>query len=90
MAKNKKETSLQIRDLAVQYWKGDENGKKSLQEIANLLKRPKSTIQNIIEKYKKTGSIENIKGRGRKPTFLTREKRAIVKKIKLNPKLCGF
>lgn len=63
MEQRKKQTSVQIRDLVIQYFEGDENGKKSEREVAKLLKIPKSTVHSIISKYKRTGKVEDLKGR---------------------------
>jgi transposase len=87
MEQRKKQTSVQIRDLVIQYFEGDENGKKSEREVAKLLKIPKSTVHSIISKYKRTGKVEDLKGRGRKATFSEREERAIVRKVKANSKI---
>lgn len=86
MPRSRKETSFDLRSLVINH-QGDQNGRKTQVEIAILLKIPRSTVQYIIRKYNSTGLIVNKQGRGRKPKFSIREKRAIVKKVKVNPKL---
>lgn len=78
---------MDVRNLVILYYEGDENGHKTQQEIATLLQIPRPTIQSIIKKYRAIGLIVNKQSRGRKPKFSVREKRAIVKKVKINAKL---
>lgn len=81
------EHSVAERDLVIQHWKGDENGRLSVRGISKLLKIPKSTVHNIIVKFQNTKKLENLKGRGRKSILSEREKKAIVRKVKVNPRL---
>lgn len=87
MPRSRKETSFDIRNLVIKYHEGDDNGQKTQQQIAALLKIPRTTVQYIIKKYKSSGLIINKQGRGRKPIFSVKEKRAIVRKVAANPKL---
>ena len=48
-----KEVPIAIRDLIIQKWKGDENGKLSQRKISKLCKIPKTTVNRIIKKYNK-------------------------------------
>jgi hypothetical protein len=89
MSSGRKETAVEVRELVIDLWKGDENGPKSCREVSDLLKIPKSTVSDIIVKYKKTGKLGNIQGRRRKPTFNERELRSIVRKVEVNPRLSG-
>jgi len=82
-----KEHSLAIRDLVIQQWEDKESGRISERKIAASLKIPKSTVHDIIFKYKKTKSIENIKGRGRKPLFNHRQRKSIIRKCVATPRL---
>ena len=52
MDQKRKEVSIQLRDLIIQDWKGDENGKLSIHGIAKKFKIPKSRVQHIILHYK--------------------------------------
>ncbi|CAG7721247.1 unnamed protein product [Allacma fusca] len=85
MPSKKKESSVCIRDLIIQYWKGDENGTKTIREISQCVKVPKSTVFDVIRKYKLTGQIRNLPGRGRKPKLSTRDVRKIQRKLVKNP-----
>ena len=62
MAPRRKEHSSDIRSLVIQHF---ENG-DSYATIAKKTLLPRSTIQCIIKRYKKTKCILNMKGRGRK------------------------
>jgi transposase len=59
---------------------------KSYQEIANIVKRPRSTVQSVIRNYKKYNNFETAPGRGRKPILSAREKRKIEHYIKAEPR----
>ncbi|CAG7722455.1 unnamed protein product [Allacma fusca] len=85
MPSKKKETSVCIRDLIIQYWKGDKNGRKTIREISQCVKVPKSTVFDVIRKYKFTGQLRNLPGKGRKPKVSTRDVRKIQRKLVINP-----
>lgn len=80
-----KTTSVQLRDLIICDWENKENEPTSMGKLSEKYKIPKATIQSIIEKYRKTGCVENLPGRGRKRAFSVKESRRIMKKIKVNP-----
>lgn len=80
-----REVPISTRELVVKLWKGDGNACPSVRDIGSLLKLPKSTVFNIIKKYKETNSLANCPGRGRKPILTPREKRNVVRKIKKDP-----
>ncbi|KAL9706439.1 hypothetical protein quinque_009957 [Culex quinquefasciatus] len=61
--------------------------KKSLAEIATIVKRPKSSVQYVIHNYKTSGSLEITPGRGPKPKLTERHHRLILREIKINPRL---
>ena len=82
-----KEHSIDIRDLVIQHWEDKESGIISERKIAEWVQIPKSTVHDIISKYKKTKLIKNIKGRGRKQTFTDRQKKSIIGKVIANPRL---
>jgi predicted transcriptional regulator len=81
----RKEVSVALRDLIIKEREDKENGPKSLHKIADLFKLSKSTVRNIITKYRRTGMVENLKGRGRKQVFTTREAKQIARKVTINP-----
>jgi len=82
-----KEHSIAVRDLIIQYWKDKENGGFTIRSIANAVKVPRSTVNDIISRYKKTANIENATGRGRKSIFTNNEKKLIIRKVKKNPRI---
>ncbi|KAF8790165.1 hypothetical protein HNY73_005230 [Argiope bruennichi] len=45
------------------------------------------TVRSVVKKFKETGSTENKTRSGRPRIFFTREKRAIINKVKKNPKI---
>lgn len=85
MGKKVAEVSIPVRDLIIQSWKNTENGPISERKLSNMFNIPKTTVHDIIQKFKNMGSVANLKGRGRKPILSTREVRQIVRKVKENP-----
>ncbi|GFQ80544.1 uncharacterized protein TNCT_196651 [Trichonephila clavata] len=59
---------------------------KSLREIASLIGVTHGCVQKILQKYKKTGSVANIPGRGRKEILSTTAKRKIIHSVKNDPR----
>lgn len=86
MSKVRTETTVAERARIIDAWEGGENGSKTLKEISEILKIKYTTVWKIIDRYKKSNSIANKAGRGRKQTFTDREKRSIVKFVKINPR----
>ncbi|GBN30630.1 hypothetical protein AVEN_51783-1 [Araneus ventricosus] len=82
MGRKKSEISIDIRKLTICHWKRGSSERK-IGEIVNV---SKSTVHNIISKYKKTESVKNRRGTGRPRRFTEREERWIVRKIICNPK----
>lgn len=60
---------------------------KTLREIGKIVKRPFSTVRYIINKYKITGSVENLPRSGRPKILNDREERAILKEVQKDPKI---
>ncbi|KAJ4437995.1 hypothetical protein ANN_13934 [Periplaneta americana] len=58
----------------------------SLRKIGNIVKKPHSTVSYIVNKFKYNGSIKNIP-RSRKSFLNEKEKRFIVNKVKVNPRV---
>ncbi|GFY56487.1 transposable element Tc1 transposase [Trichonephila inaurata madagascariensis] len=75
-----KDTSLELRNLIVKL-KGE---KKSYSEIA---KKPLSTVQTIYRNYVMRGNVLNKSRCGRPRKLSDRDARAIVRKVKKNPKI---
>ena len=82
-----KKVLIVIRDLVIQEWKGNVNRTLSQRQTGEKFKIPKSTVNNIIQKYKNTGDIVNFQGRGRKPIFTQREVKTLVRKVKVTLEL---
>ena len=84
MGKKVSEVSITVRDLIIQSLKNTENGPISERKLSNMFNIPKTTVHDIIQKFKNMGSMANLKGRGRKTILITREVRQIVRKVKEN------
>ena len=68
-----RETSREIREKVIKF--NDEG--MSTRQIARRLDLPKSTAHNILLKFKKTGAVANVAGRGRKRKTSQRTDRLI-------------
>ncbi|GBO45167.1 hypothetical protein AVEN_62607-1 [Araneus ventricosus] len=77
-----KDISADLRNLVISHWK---NG-KSVRCIGQILKFSKSTVFNIIRRFKKTNTVENKQRSGRPRTFSEREERWIVRQVHINPR----
>jgi len=69
------------KQLVIQYFT---NG-FIMRKIAEKLKMKKSTVNDIIQRYKRTGSVENKPGRGRKRKLTNRQIRKVVISSKKHP-----
>lgn len=63
------------------------NENKSLSEISKIVGRPRSSVQYVLQNFKKTKSFEVTPGRGRKPKLNEHLKRLIEREIKKDPKI---
>ena len=79
----KQETDIVLRTRIITLF---EEG-YSQREISEKVDCPKSTVGDIIKKYKDTGSIYSKEGRGRKRKTTKREDRLIVNTAKKNRRL---
>ncbi|GBN27051.1 Transposable element Tcb1 transposase [Araneus ventricosus] len=82
MGRKKSEISIGIRKLTICHWKHG-SSKRKIGEIVNV---SKSTVHNIISKYKKTKSVKNKPRTGCPRCFTELEERWIVRKVICNPK----
>lgn len=83
MGRKTREISSDVRKVIIDLFKDN----KPIRAIAEIVKVNKSTVHEIITRFKKTGFIDK-KGRsGRPRKFNDREERWIVRKMKINPKL---
>lgn len=77
-----KEIPISTRDLVISTW---QNESISLMGIAKRFNLPKSTVQGIIERFKKTGTVQNAPGRGKAKTFTPRETRTLLREVNDDP-----
>jgi len=75
--------SIDMRELIIKL----HLEKKSLREIAKTVGKTHSTIQSVIKKFKNTGSVDTLPRKGRPKILSSRDKRNIIKKIVINPRL---
>lgn len=83
MGRKGKNTSLEQRKLVILHY---ENGKK-YKDIAEMLNIKPNTVGDIIRRYKNEDRIEFIQQTGQPKKLTETEERAIVRKIKINPRL---
>ncbi|GFX15314.1 HTH_Tnp_Tc3_2 domain-containing protein [Trichonephila clavipes] len=76
-----KDISVGVRNLVISHWKEG----KSVRCIEKILKLSKSTVSNIIDRFRKTKSVENKQKSGRPRIFNEREERRIKKSV--NPEI---
>lgn len=77
MVKNR-ELSENERSGVIGLWKG----RKSTREIANIVNRPQSTVNSVIQRYKRRGNVANAERKGRPKILTDRDKRKIIKEAK--------
>ncbi|GFQ67823.1 uncharacterized protein TNCT_634401 [Trichonephila clavata] len=80
---SRRETTESERLLVVKWSKEG----KSLREITSLIGVTHGCVQKILQKYKKTGSVASIPGRGRKEILSTTVKRKIIHSVKKDPRM---
>ncbi|GBL94256.1 hypothetical protein AVEN_16783-1 [Araneus ventricosus] len=68
--------------MVISRWK---NG-KSVSCIGQILKFSKSTVFNIVRRFKKENSVGNKQRSGRPRKFSEREERRIVRQVRINPR----
>lgn len=81
MARKTKETTIVQRGNVVLLHQRGESSRK----IAEILKIPKSTVSDIIKKFKTQGNLENKEGRGRKPVLSIRDQNLVMVAVKKDP-----
>ena len=78
-----KPTSIDLRQRIVAA--RTEDG-QSMGEIAQRFKIPKGTVQNILERYRDSGTVQpKPRNAGRKPAFSDEELRRLEKDVELRP-----
>ncbi|GFU21672.1 HTH_Tnp_Tc3_2 domain-containing protein [Trichonephila clavipes] len=81
MARNQ-DILVGVGNLAISHWKEG----KSAPCIGKILKLSKSSVFNVIDRFKKTNSVENRQGSGRSRIFNECEERWIVRQVHINPR----
>jgi transposase len=76
----KREMSLDLRARIIQKWKEGISQRKIAEELAV----KKSAVNYTIQKFKRTGSVANVPGRGRKPKLNDGIKKMLVREVKKN------
>lgn len=77
------EIPLPIRELMVQLRAEGQ----SIRKIAETVKKPPSSVQYVLSKYRQTKSVDNRCRSGRPAKLETRHKRAVLRYIRQNPKM---
>lgn len=54
----KKQTSIDMKELIIKLWKE----KKSVREISEIVKKPRSTVHYVIQVFKKNGFLQRPSG----------------------------
>jgi len=85
MGKRGTDIPIAIRDLVIQNWKGDENGKLSNRKIAKKFKWSPPTVDKIVQRYRRTRSIQSQPRTGRPAIITPREEKVIIRKVKVDP-----
>ena len=78
MGRKKKEMSPNLKKVAVDLFK---NGGK-ISDIARVLQQPRSTISDIIRRFREAGTVENRPRSGRPPAMDDRDYRQLEKIVK--------
>lgn len=81
MVNQRKQTSVDIRNLVLKF----QSEGKSVRKIAEMVNCPKSTIQDIIQRFKTSKSVENKPKSGRPKLFSHADERWIVQQVKKDP-----
>lgn len=76
-------TTVELRNLIIDHYKKG----KSQREIAAIVNKPRTTVANIIKRFKNEGRVINKPKISPKKLFSERQERWIVNQIKINPRL---
>lgn len=82
MARKGKHTAIVERELVITHHKDG----KSLQEISNLVKRPRSTVQYIIKRFLEEKRIVDAPRNVNRKKLTPQDERFVMRKIRENPK----
>ena len=81
MGKIKSYTSLEVRQIIVDRHKEGDSGR----QIAKYLQIPRTTVQDVIRKFKERGHIETLEKPGRPRKTTEADDRKIVREVKKTP-----
>ncbi|XP_055910398.1 uncharacterized protein LOC129944755 [Eupeodes corollae] len=81
MAPKGKQTSVELRKLVISH---SQDG-KSVREIAKIVQRSHSTVQDIISRYRNENRILNISRIGQGKKLTAYEEKQLVREVKENP-----
>ena len=73
-----KETTVKERELVIHHFKKG----KALREIAEIMNRSRSTIQHVVERYKKENAVLRKITKSIKGIFIEKEETWILRQIK--------
>lgn len=76
-------TSIELRNLIIEHYK---NGKPQ-RKIAAIVNKARTTVENIIHRFKKEKRVINKPKISPKKIFSERQERWIVRQVKINPRL---
>lgn len=83
MAPRGSQTSPEIRKLIMEHFKKGE----TIRNIAEIVKKPKSTVFNIVKRYANSENYENLPKPSKRKIFSDSDERWLVRQIKKNPNL---
>ncbi len=78
-----KHYSIDIKNLITRMY----NEGNTVRKISSILKIPKSSVHDIVQKNAERGINERLMGSGRPPILDNKDLNQIVKKVSLNPKI---
>ena len=76
-------TTIEIRNLIIDHFKSG----KSQREIAKIVNKPRTTVENVIHRYKIEKRVINKPKISPKKLFTERQERWLVNQVKINPRL---
>ena len=82
MSQKRKETTVEERNVIINAYKQSQ----TIREICTLVNRPRTTVTDIISRFKNNPECVNQPRSGRPPALSVREKREIIKMVKKEPK----
>lgn len=81
MGRQRGQTTFEVRELIIKHSKDG----KSVRDIAKIVDRSHSTVQDIIKRFRTTKTIENKPKTAHNKIFNEADERFLVRKVKINP-----